>query len=79
MQEKLQTMLDRLWGLPPESQVVDHCSRHRCLLPAEICKKVASEFGLGGVFCQVLWFPPPITTGYITPAIKNGCAVGLMV
>ena len=27
------------------------------------CEKVASNLGLGGVFWQILWFPPTLTTG----------------
>ena len=30
---------------------------------AGACEKVANDFGLGGYFCQVLWSPPPFTTG----------------
>ena len=31
--------------------------------PHGACEKVAGDLGLGGGFCQVLQFPPPITTG----------------
>ena len=37
------------------------CFNRVCSITA--CEKVASDLGLGGGFPQVLWFPPPVTTG----------------
>ena len=51
-----------IWSkaLPLIASCLSHCPVSN---PIRACEKVASDLGLGGGFCWVLQFPPPLTTG----------------
>ena len=64
-------MFQAVVGVCPDGWVVKGVTTDYLLLlttawsqiPAGGCEKVASDFDLGNEFPQVLWFPPPLTTG----------------
>ena len=47
--------------------------------PPGACETVTSDFGLGGGFRLVLWFPPPVRTGFTTENNEITCSIKIFV